>query len=72
MTYNGGKGYPFKSTVNMTSNDWLIYDRYDSNAIVNDFELEFYNTGIWAGQDNSDGTSADSDAATNTNRRLQW
>ena len=77
-TYSGAKGYPYKVTVEVHTPDWLIYNRYDGSATinnggnnVNNFELEFSQAGNWAGQDRS-GMEADSDASSTTNRRIQW
>ena len=71
FTYNGTKGYPYKATINYIPNPWLVYDRYDNTAILNSFELEFFQTGTWVGQDRS-GMQADSNASSTTNRRIEW
>ena len=72
FTYTGNKGYPFKGTVNMTTDPWLIYHRFDENATVNTFELEFNSaTGGWTGVDRSN-VAVDVNASTNTNRRIEW
>ena len=76
--YSGNQGYPYKATIEVTTPDWLIYNRYDGSAtinnngnVINQFELEFTQSGNWAGQDHS-GTEADTNAASTTNRRIQW
>ena len=69
--YNGGKGYPYKTTIELTAPDWLIYDRYNTAATVNNFELEFYTTGQWAGE-NQSGVNVDANTSINVNRRIQW
>ncbi len=71
MQYDQSKGYPFKATMNMTTDNWLIYDRYDVNASLVDFELEFNSAGGWAGE-NSGNIAVDSNASVNTNRRIEW
>jgi len=68
----GGNDYPYKSTIQLNTQNWLIYERYNNAATYNTFELEFHQTGGVAGQDNTGGTNVDSNAAINTNRRIQW
>jgi len=77
--YNGAVGHPYKATIELWSQEWLIYDRYNPNNtvnnggnVVNNFELEFTRSGVKGGIDNTDGQTSDSNAATNTNRRIQW
>jgi len=69
--YDNGAGYPFKTTINYTPSTWLIYNRFDPNAVVNSFELEFFNNGNWSGKDNA-GMNSGSNSATTVNRRIQW
>ena len=69
-TYSGD-AYPYKTTINLIAPNWLIYNRYDAAATVNNFELEFYTTGRWAGEDQS-GVNVDSNTSINVNRRIQW
>ena len=73
-TYNGGtnnEGYPYKTTLELEAPDWLIYNRFDQNALVNEFELEFFSTGTFAGQDGS-GVNMDANTSINVNRRISW
>lgn len=70
-TYSGGKGYPYKVTMEVTVPDWLVYNRYDATADVNTFELEFSTTGQMVGQDGSL-MQVDSNASAVTNRRIEW
>ena len=76
--YGGQKGYPYKVTIDVMTPDWLIYNRYDGSATINNFgnnvnsfELEFTQAGNWAGQDRS-GMGTESNASATTNRRIQW
>jgi hypothetical protein len=69
--YDGTKGYPYKVTISLFAPDWLIYNRYDAAASVNEFELEYFTTGQWAGQDNSN-VNIDANTSTNVNRRISW
>ena len=76
--YNGVRGYPYKVTIEVPTPDWLIYNRYDGRAtinnggnVVNNFELEFTQNGNWSGRDRS-GMGTDSNASAITNRRIQW
>lgn len=67
----GGPGYPYKATILVNTNNWLIFNKYLPTATTNDFEIEFYGTGSWTGVDQSAVSSGDN-AASNTNRRIQW
>ena len=69
--YDGAKGYPYKATIELGTQDWLLYDRYNGAVIVNDFELEFFTTGQWSGKDESQ-MNLDANTSTNVNRRIQW
>lgn len=70
-TYNGSRGYPYKATIELYAPDWLIYNRYNGNAAANDFELEFFSAGKWAGTDAS-GMGLDVNTSSNINRRVEW
>ena len=70
-TYNGSRGYPYKTTIDLNASDWLIYNRYDAAAAANDFEIEYFTTGRWGGEDQSN-MSVDANTSTNVNRRIQW
>ena len=70
-TYNGSRGYPYKTTIDLNASDWLIYNRYDGAAPANDFEIEYFTTGRWGGEDQSN-MSVDANTSTNVNRRIQW
>ena len=69
--YDTLEGYPFKTTVQLNVPSWLVYHRWNAGATFNTFELEFFNLGGWAGSDNSK-ISADTNASSITNRRIQW
>lgn len=71
-TYNPAQaGYPYKATMEVSSQPWLIYNRYDPTVNTNTFELEFYGAGNWVGTDATD-TNLSTNVNTNTNRRIQW
>lgn len=70
-TYNGSRGYPYKATIELSAPNWLLYNRYNGNAAVNDFELEFFSAGQWAGTDAS-GMGLDVNTSSNINRRVEW
>ena len=71
-TYNGREGYPYKATIQIFTDPWLIYNRFNPNATVNEFELEFNNDkGAKTGIDIS-GEESDTSANINTSRRIQW
>ena len=63
--YNNKQGYPYKTTINLNTENWLIYHRYNANANANTFELEFYNAGNWGGLNRSK-IQSDSNVSGNT------
>jgi hypothetical protein len=67
----GDKGYPYKTTMNVNSSDWLIFHKFDAAATVNNFELEFNSAAGWS-ETTLTGENVDSGAALNTNRRIEW
>ena len=70
-TYDGVQGYPYKVTIELGTQDWLLYNRYDITATENEFELEFFTTGQWSGKDESN-MGLDANSSTNVNRRVEW
>ena len=71
-TYNGDKGYPYKTTMQVDNSPWLRWNRFTPDPLLlNEYELEFNRAGNWSGQD-SGAANVDSNASSNTNRRLNW
>jgi len=72
LDYNEATGYPYKTTMETNSSNWLIYNKYDTNATKNKFEVEFINpNSSWAGVHETNSTTK-KNAASVTNRRLMW
>jgi hypothetical protein len=72
LHYDGTKGYPYKTTMTNTPNSWLIYNKYNSGASVNEFEVEFTDTSnTWAGEHETDNTT-NVRSSDKTNRRTMW
>ena len=72
LDYNEAAGYPYKTTMETNSSNWLIYNKYDANATKNKFEVEFINpNSSWAGVHETNSTTK-RNAASVTNRRLMW
>ena len=72
LVYGGGKGYPYKTTMQNSPSNWLIYNKYDANANTNEFQAEFLNGNPnWSGAHETDTTSVDGGTSI-TNRRLMW
>jgi len=64
---------PNKDRVMMTPAPWLLYNRFDETATTNDFNVEFYDDGRWAGEGDEKKTIADEvNASIIQNRRLDW
>ena len=75
LHYNGI--LPYKTTMENEASSWLIYQKYDSEATKDDFEVEFNKaTGeekSWAGVSEDDVSKTDvTDITTRTNRRSMW
>lgn len=72
LKYNSDKNYPYKATMQINNSDWLIYNKYNPNATVNEFDVEFISpSGNWAGEAETN-TTTKRNAAKQTNRRLMW
>ncbi|MDB2562059.1 hypothetical protein N9X61_00495 [Sulfurimonas sp.] len=72
LSYDGLKGYPYKTTMEINASNWLIYNKYDSAALVNEFPVEFEKAGTgWSGEHETNTTTVDT-ATVKTNRRSMW
>ncbi len=69
--YNETAGYPFKSTMQMSTQNFLLFNRFNPAASTNNFELEFNSAGNVAGK-NITIKGSDANASKNTSRRIQW
>jgi hypothetical protein len=73
VTYDGTQGYPFKNQMNISTDSWLLFNRFNGNAPFNQFELEFNTAGqMTTVDDNGNPIHVDSKANTNTSRRSEW
>ena len=69
--YLGTQGFPHKMTIPISTQTWLLYNRFDTSALTNDFALEFnLQDGDQVGED-SLGAEGMSGTA-NTSRRIFW
>ena len=71
-SYNGTEGYPYKATIEINASKWLIYNRFNPNAQLNEFELEFNNKGTQLAPANAGGFTGEDNASINSSRRIQW
>ena len=72
LTYDATRDYPYKATMENNASKWLIYNKYNSAAIRNEFEVEFVNTNSqWAGKAETTDTT-DEVGSKKTNRRSMW
>ncbi|HIP54873.1 MAG TPA: hypothetical protein EYH11_05320 [Sulfurimonas autotrophica] len=72
LHYNATKGYPYKTTMEINSAKWLVYNKYNPNATTYEFAVEFISqSSDWAGVRETD-TTTNKNASENTNRRLMW
>ncbi|QOP44295.1 hypothetical protein FJR45_10215 [Sulfurimonas sediminis] len=72
LTYDGTKGYPYKTTMENNASSWLIYNKYNANATKNEFQVEFVSSNTdWAGVHETNTTTLNN-ASDTTSRRLMW
>ena len=72
ISYNETRGYPYKTTMETNSSNWLIYNKYNANATRNSFEVEFTKEDSkWAGIHETN-SSTKKRASSQTNRRSMW
>ncbi len=72
LSYNGTRGNPYKTTMENTPSNWLVYNRYDSSDTNNEFIISFEGgKNSWAGK-NTSKTRVDRNASTTSNRRSLW
>ena len=73
LKYSGN--FPYKTTMQNEASSWLIYNKYDANATINEFEVEFNKESgkDWAGV--TDGNVSNTNVVKTTirtNRRTMW
>ena len=72
LVYTGGKGYPYRTTMENNASNWLIYDKYNPGVIANEFDVEFLKSSSnWAGVHETDNNTKDT-ASDKTNKRSMW
>ncbi|NOQ31721.1 MAG: hypothetical protein GQ570_11420 [Helicobacteraceae bacterium] len=71
-TYNETKGYPYKSTMQVETNSWLLFHPFNSATTANYFELEFNKENTQWNAEANVNTAVDANASTKTNRRIMW
>ncbi|MFA6193158.1 MAG: putative Ig domain-containing protein [Sulfurimonas sp.] len=71
-TASATKGYPYKTTMENSASSWLIYNKYNSAATKNEFEVEFEGSGSsWSGKHETN-TTTNKSGTDKTNRRTMW
>jgi len=72
MDYDGSRSYPYITTMEHNASNWLIYNKYKSDATKNEFQVEFTKkNNAWAGK-NITNTTTKSTANTKIIRKMQW
>jgi len=68
------KGYPYKATLNITTDPWLIYDEFNAGATSVTGQLEYYGPGNWTGNGGAEESinNSSTDWNQNSNRRIRW
>lgn len=72
LDYSGGRGYPYKTTMQNGASTWLIYNESNQTATRNEFQVEFNDVGEWSGEHNTTTTTKKDKINTSTNRRVIW
>lgn len=71
LSYDGSRGYPYKTTIQNEASPWLIYNESNPTATRNEFQVEFDTIGGWTGEHETN-TTTKTPAGATTNRRLMW
>lgn len=73
LTYDGTKGYPYKTTMEMTTlSDWLVYHPTSATILTNPFQIEYdRNNTNWSGAAAA-GQKTKEVGGAKTNRRKMW
>jgi len=72
LIYNGSE-LPYKDKVQISASDWLIYNKFNSDATTNNFSVEFISKGDgWSGIGEDANVSVDLNISKRTTRRLSW
>ncbi|MDF1883215.1 hypothetical protein JHD49_04615 [Sulfurimonas sp. SAG-AH-194-C21] len=72
LVYDASRGYPYKATMEVNASSWLIYNKYNAGAALNEFEVEFLDSNTsWAGNRETN-TTTNKTASDKTNRRTMW
>ncbi len=71
LHYDGTRGYPYRGVMKIIPDSWLIYNKFNSNADHNEFEVQFNAAnGQWAGKNNSESNTKTNSIS--TKRILTW
>lgn len=71
LSLANGTNAPYTDRIQMTPSSWLLYNAFNANATSNNFNVEFIQSGNWAGQGTL-GQTVDVNTSTRTNRRMEW
>lgn len=74
LIYNATKGYPYKSTMQVTTQNWLLYNLFNPDVTSNEFEIEFHKSTTndgWLGT-GKNSTATQNSGSLNGNKRLMW
>ena len=72
LLYNGSLGYPYSSSIEVNTSNWLIYNENNPNATTNSFQVEYNKAGAgWVGKHETNATTNTAGTG-KTNRRTMW
>ena len=72
LHYDATRGYPYRAIMKLIPHNWLIYNKYDPNAVHNEFEVEFNKDGSkWIGSGETS-TSTKTKSRAYKDRKLTW
>jgi hypothetical protein len=73
LTYDTNQGYPYRATMKLVPDNWLIYNKYDPTADHNEFNVQFNDdTSEWIGSAESGTTTTQTKKPGYKDRKLTW
>ncbi len=72
LQYDGSKGYPYISTMEINASNWLIYNQNNENATSNQFQIEYNKLGTGYSGEHETTSETSTRGNIKTNRKTMW
>jgi hypothetical protein len=73
LTYDENRGYPYRATMNIVPDNWLIFNKYDATADHNEFNVQFNDDrSEWIGSAEQGTTTTETKKPGYKDRKLTW